>query len=183
MAHSKDGVTWHPEIRRELLPGPSARSLGVVSFGVACVTFGAVAFLFTMMFLGATHVIATAEVWPTSVALYSFSGGALLMGRGRFSPMLWIVEKRSRKERAAGYTTMHHDALEKECPVDVVDVPSRRVIRLAGEHLVESKYAVDQVNQVRERTRQVRQAAQQERNLSLTTGPAQSQHGLVEPDA
>lgn len=154
---------WHPDIRRELLPGPSAQRLAYVFLAVVCVTSGLCGFMAVMIVLDDLHVIATDETWPVYASLALFLLGALLIGRGTFSPLGLVVEKQARQERAAGYTTQRSDAFDVECPVDVVDASSRRVIRLAGEPLVESKYDVDRVNQIRDRTRQVREAERQER--------------------
>ncbi len=136
MAEGVGERAWHQEIPRELLPGPSARSLRLASFAV--IGAGATAFvvLAAMFPFATTGVIANPDGWPFWVALVVFISSAFLVGRGSFSPLDRVVEKRTRRERAAGYTTERHAALEKECPVDVVDARSRRVIRLAGEPVV-----------------------------------------------
>lgn len=158
----RDGV-WHPGIRRELVPGPSAHRLSCVSAAIMLVTCAAFGLVTGAMILDGLHVIASDETWPVHTSLAVFLLGGFLTGRGTFSPLTLVVQKRASKERAAGYTTERSSALDTECPVDVVDASSRRVIRRAGELLVESEYDVDRVNQIRDRIRQVREAERQER--------------------
>lgn len=90
------------------------------------------------------------------VTLVVFLTCALLVGRGSFSPMTWVEERREKQERAEGYTTSLSAVYEDDIAVDVVDWRSRRVIRMAHEPLVESKYFADKQAQIRDRIRLVR---------------------------
>ena len=146
---------WHPEMRRRILAGPTAHAWGraaavlvavwLVSFGVLIVGTG----------------LSLARILPKDppylyVALVVFLTCALLMGRGSFSPMSWVVERREKQERAHGYTTALRAVYEDDIAVDVVDWRSQRVIRMAHEPLVASKYFVDKQTQIRDRIHLVR---------------------------
>lgn len=160
---------WHPNMKRRVLAGPTAHAWGlaaavlvavcVVSFGVLIVGIG----------------LSLAGVAPKNapylyVTLVVFLTCVLLVGRSRFSPVFWVVERREKQERAEGYTTALHAVYEDDIAVDVVDARSGRVIRMAHEPLVESKYFVDKQAQIQDRIRLIRAEARAAR-AGLRRGP------------
>ena len=117
---------WHPQMTRQLRPGPSARwweHAFTALFGTAGVFLAAACLAL---------VLPGEPPWALP-AIYAFLSCALLLGRGTLSPMLWIVDRRIEAEYAAGYATSTAAWYDDGAPVEVVDPRSRRVIRLAGE--------------------------------------------------
>ena len=152
---------WHPNMRRELLSGLTARAWGLVG-GLVMLVF-ALAFGTLMVGIALSTLGVTSTNPPYFYVTFAvFTTCALLIGRGPFSPIMWVAERREKQERAAGYTTAASATYEKDVAVDVVDPRSRRVIRMAHEPLVESKYFADQQEQIRERLLLVREAALEE---------------------
>lgn len=152
---------WHPDMRRRLLPGRTAHVWGLVGavvVGVCLVSFGVLIVGIALSMPG----ILPKDPPYLYVTLVVFLTCVLLVGRGNFSPMTWIVERREKQERASGYTTALSAVYEDDIAVDVVDWRSRRVIRMAHEPLVESKYFADKQRQIRERIRLVRAVARRE---------------------
>jgi uncharacterized membrane protein YidH (DUF202 family) len=146
---------WHPDMRRRILAGPTAYAWGLVA-GVLTAVF-LVSFGVLIVGIG----LSLAGVVPKDlpylyVTLVVFLTCVLLVGRSSFSPIMWVVERREKQERANGYTTALRAVYEDDVAVDVVDWRSRRVIRMAHEPLVESKYSVDKRTQIRDRIRLVR---------------------------
>lgn len=146
---------WHPDMRRTLLAGPTARAwqhVGSVLVAAFLTSFGILIVGLALSMVG----IAPKDPPYFYVTLVVFLTCVLLVGRGNFSPMMWVAERREKQERAEGYTTSLSGVYEDDIAVDVVDWRSRRVIRMAHEPLVESKYFVDRQNQIRDRIRLVR---------------------------
>lgn len=146
---------WHPEMRRRILAGPTAHTWGLVAaaLGALClVSFGVLIVGIGLSMVG----IVPKDPPYLYVTLAVFLTCVLLMGRSSFSPMFWVVERREKQERAHGYTTALSAVYEDDIAVDVVDWRSQRVIRMAHEPLVESKYFVDKQTQIEDRIRLVR---------------------------
>jgi hypothetical protein len=146
---------WHPDMRRRILAGPTARAWQHAGSALVVVFFASFVILIGGL---ALSMVGSAPKNPPYfyVTLVVFLTCALLVGRGSFSPMTWVVERREKQERAAGYTTALSAVYEDDIAVDVVDWRSRRVIRIAREPLVESKYFADKQAQIRDRIRLVR---------------------------
>ncbi|GAA2220678.1 hypothetical protein GCM10010413_10030 [Promicromonospora sukumoe] len=160
---------WHPDIQRRILPGPTAHAWGLVGAVLIAVCFASFGIL--IVGVGLSTVGITPNDLPyLYVALVVFLMSVLLIGRGSFSPMFWAVERRQKQERAEGYTTRLNAVYEDDVAVDVVDWRSGRVIRMAHEPLVESKYLVDKQAQIQDRIRLVRAEARAAR-AGLLRGP------------
>ncbi|MGW2090632.1 hypothetical protein [Promicromonospora sukumoe] len=149
---------WHPDMRRDVLPGPSAQLWGQVWRGAAVAW---VPLLVVTLFAAVR-----AEDEGTPVYLFvSFAVwlvcATLVGGRG-LAPLTWLEGRRQRIEAAAGYTTSLGDDIADEALVelDVVDPRSGRVIRLAGEQMPRAFFN-DRQAFMRDRLRRVRAAAQQ----------------------
>lgn len=160
---------WHPDMQRRILAGPTARAWQLVGSAIVVVflvSFGILIVGFALSLVGSApkdqpHFYGTLVV---------FLACALLVGRGSFSPMTWAAERREKQERAEGYTTALSAVYEDDIAVDVVDWRSRRVIRIAHEPLVESKYFADKQAQIRDRIRLVRTESRTPRD-GLRRGP------------
>lgn len=146
---------WHPDMRRSILPGPTAHTWGLVAAAVVVVCLVSFGGLIVGIGLSTTGIVPNDPPY-LYVPLTVFLTCAILMGRGAFSPMFWVVERREKQERAHGYTTVLSAVYEDDIAVDVVDWRSQRVIRMAHEPLVESKYFADKKTQIRDRIRLVR---------------------------
>jgi len=126
---------WHPDIRRELLPGPSEvvlsnRSLACTLTGIAAsVVVLAVLFVEPMLWVWALAPAAAALSRNPPVAMQATATAA-----------------RQADEARAGYTTV----LTESTDLDFVDDRTARLVRRAGEPLT--------VHEVRLRLRRVREA-------------------------
>ncbi len=141
-----------------MLTGPTAHAWGLaaaVLMTVLLVSFGVLIIGIALSMAG----IVPKDLPYLYVTLTVFLTCALLAGRGSFSPIDWFVERREKQERAQGYTTALSGVYEDDIAVDVVDWRSRRVIRMAHEPLVESKYFADKQAQIKDRIRLVRAAS------------------------
>ena len=145
-------------MQRRIIAGPTAHAWGLAA--TVLVTVCLVSFGVLIVGIG----LSLAGIVPKNapylyVTLVVFLSSGLLMGRGSFSPMFWVVERREKQERTEGYTTALSAVYEEDLAVDVVDWRSGRVIRMAHEPLVESKYFVDKQTQIQDRIRLVRAGA------------------------
>lgn len=149
---------WHPDIRRDLVPGRSAQFWGQVWRGVGAAWF----LLMILTLLLAVNIeaagtpayfLVSGSVWLVCVVLFGTRGGG---------PLDWLEERRKRAESAAGYTTAVGVDIADEVMVelDVVDPRSARVIRLAGEQMPKVFFN-DRQAFMRERLRQVRAVAEE----------------------
>ncbi|MEU4383972.1 hypothetical protein [Promicromonospora sp. NPDC023805] len=160
---------WHPDMQRRILAGPTARAwqhAGSVLLVVSLASFGILTVGIGLSLVG----IVPKDLPYLYVTLVVFLTSVLLVGRGSFSPMMWVVERREKQERAEGYTTALSAVYEDDIAVDVVDWRTRRVIRMAYEPLVESKYFADKQAQIRDRIRLVRTESRTPRD-GLRRGP------------
>ena len=148
---------WHPDIRRDLVPGLPAQFWGQVwrGVGVAWVLLMIVTLLLAVNIDDAgtpVYCLVSAVLWFVCVVLFGGRGGG---------PLTWLEGRRERAESAAGYTTTVGVAIADEVMVelDVVDPRSARVIRLAGERMPKAFFN-DRQAFMRERIRQVRAVAE-----------------------
>jgi hypothetical protein len=156
-------------MQRQILPGPTAHAWGLVVAVLLAVWFVSFGVLIIGIGLSLAGVVPKDPPY-LYVTLAVFLTCVLLIGRGSFSPAFWVVERREKQERAEGYTTMFRGVYDDDVAVDVVDWRSRRVIRMAHERLVESKYFVDKQTQIEDRIRLVRAGARTTRG-ELQRGP------------
>lgn len=147
---------WHPDIRRDLVPGLTAQFWGQVwrGVGVAWVPLMIVTLLLAVNIdaAGTSAYLVSGAVWLVCVLLFGGRGGG---------PLTWLEEHRKRAESAAGYTTAVGVATADEVMVelDVVDPRSARVIRLADERMPKAFFN-DRQSFMRDRIRQVRAVAE-----------------------
>jgi hypothetical protein len=143
---------WHPDLRRDVLPGRSAGFWGQLWLGAGVASL--VLMILTLLasvHLPPAYLLAIGLAWFVCVLLFG----------GRFGgPLSWVEERRARAELSAGYSTQLGAAVADEImvEVDVVDSRSGRVIRLAGERMPKAFFN-DRQAFMRERVRQVRAVA------------------------
>lgn len=149
---------WHPDMRRDVLPGPSAQLWGQVWRGAAVAWVP----LFVVTLFAAVraedegtpvYFLVWLSVWLVCV---------MLVGARGLAPLTWLEDRRQRIEAAAGYTTTLGDDIADEVMVelDVVDPRSGRVIRLAGERMPRAFFN-DRQAFMSDRRRRVRETARQ----------------------
>lgn len=155
MSLARDGMPWHPDLRRDLVPGASARFWGQVHraaiTAMALLTFAAL--LSVVPALGSpTYIAVVLPAWAVS---------AVLVGTRFGGPLTMIEAHRLRAEATAGYTTKVgiERADEALVELDVVDPRSGRVLRLAGERMPRAFFN-DRAAFMRDRLRRVRAAAE-----------------------
>ncbi|MFI6428090.1 hypothetical protein [Promicromonospora sp. NPDC050880] len=145
---------WHPDIRRDLVPGRSAWFWGQVwrVTGVAWIPLMTMT-LFAAVYGSPAYVIVSLAVWGLCAVLFGV--------RNLGSPLTWLEGRQEQAERAAGYTTAVGTRVADEdlVDVDVVDPRSGRVIRLAGEHMPRAFFN-DRAAFMRDRLRRVRAAGE-----------------------
>ncbi len=149
---------WHPDMRRDVLPGPSAQLWGQVWRGAVLAW---VPLLVVTLFAAVraedagtpVYLLVSLAVWLVCVTLVGLRG---------LKPLTWLEDRRQRIEAAAGYTTTLGDDIADEAMVelDVVDPRSARVIRLAGEQMPRAFFN-DRQAFMRDRRRRVRAVARQ----------------------
>ncbi|MFE7505150.1 hypothetical protein [Promicromonospora sp. NPDC057488] len=126
---------WHPDIRRELLPGPSEVVLSNRS--LACTLTGIVASVVVLAVLFVEPMLWVWGLVPAGVAVGCIATGGFLDS---------AAASRQADEARAGYTTV----LTESTDLDFVDDLSGRLVRRAGEALT--------VHEIRDRLRRVRTA-------------------------
>lgn len=160
---------WHPDMQRRILAGPTAHAWGLAAAGLVAVYLASFGALIVGIGLSLAGIVPKNAPF-LYVTLVVFLTCVLLVGRSSFSPMFWVVERREKQERAEGYTTALSGVYEDDIAVDAVDWRSGRVIRMAHEPLVESKYFVDKQAQIQDRIRLIRAGAKPAR-AGLRRGP------------
>lgn len=113
---------WHAGIKRELLPGVSARSLASLESWSLGVCFGSLGIAVPLWLL---HY----DLW--TLPFYVLSALALLVNK-TVDPM---ERSRTQKEASAGYTTLRSGSND----LDLVDDRSSYIVRLANEAVSESE--------------------------------------------
>ena len=126
---------WHPDIRRELLPGPSEVVLSNRS--LACTLTGIAASVVVLAVLFVEPMLWVWALAPAAVAVACIATGGFLDS---------AAAARQADEARAGYTTV----LSESTDLDFVDDRTARLVRRAGEPLT--------VHEVRLRLRRVREA-------------------------
>ena len=126
---------WHPDIRRELLPGPSEVVLSNRS--LACTLTGIAASVVVLAVLFVEPMLWVWGLLPAAVAVACIATGGFLDS---------AAAARQADEARAGYTTV----LTESADLDFVDDLSARLVRRAGEALT--------IHEIRDRVRRVRTA-------------------------
>ena len=126
---------WHPDIRRELLPGPSEVVLS--NWSLACTLTGIGAAVVVLAVLFVEPMLWVWALVPAAVAVACIAAGGFLDS---------AATARQADEARAGYTTV----LTESADLDFVDDRTARLVRRAGEPLT--------VHEVRLRLRRVREA-------------------------
>lgn len=149
---------WHPDMRRDLVPGHSAQFWGRWwgGVGVAWVP------LMVLTLLTAVNIEAAGTPAYFYVSIVLWGVCAALFGSRGGGPLTWLESRKERAEAALGYTTKVgvSEADEVMVELDVVDPRSARVIRLAGERMPKAFFN-DRGAFMRDRLRQVRAMAEE----------------------